>query len=263
MSLAIKRGIEALEGLTQANPGSGARLIYPKSDGWYEKNSAGVELKVGPISGTKTSALPAISTLADADVLPVVNAGALKNVSLSQLTSYFEQRARQNNASVAQQAIAAVDLYLVGSDVAIPAGRLQAKSMYRCKIQIAKTSVAGTATPIVNVRFGTAGTTGDTTRATLTFAAQTGVADNGFLEVFVTFRTVGSGTSAILRSTAMLDHTLASTGLSTANVSLASATSGAGFDSTVANSRIGVSINMGASFTGTTDLVQAELYNLA
>jgi hypothetical protein len=31
-----------------ATPSSGVRLLYPKSDGWYEKNSAGTETKVGP-----------------------------------------------------------------------------------------------------------------------------------------------------------------------------------------------------------------------
>lgn len=215
------------------------------------------------MADTKTSALAAVTTPADADVLPIVNAGVTKSISLSALTAYFESRARQNNASVAQQAIAAVDVYLAGSNVAIPAGRLQAKTMYRARVQIAKTSVAGTATPIINVRIGTTASTSDTTRCTLTLAAQTAVADNGFLEVFVTFRTVGSGTSAIIRGTAILDHTLASTGLSTANISVASATSAAGFDSTVASLQIGLSANMGTSFAGTTDMVQAELYNLA
>jgi hypothetical protein len=96
----------------------------------------------------------------------------------------------------------------------------------------------------------------------LTFAAQTAVADNGFLEVFCTFRTVGSGTTAVLQGVGILDHTLAATGLSTANVSVAKATS-AGFDSTVSNLRIGFSFNGGTSFAGTTNLVQAELWNLA
>lgn len=48
----LKRALRAPEVTTQtATPGAGKRLLYPKSDGWYEKNSAGVETKVGPSAG--------------------------------------------------------------------------------------------------------------------------------------------------------------------------------------------------------------------
>jgi hypothetical protein len=214
------------------------------------------------MADAKISALPAAGTLSDSDVLALVNGGGTTKLSLNTLDAYIESRARVNNASVAQQSLAATEVYLTGSDCQIPSGRLQAKVVYRCKVQIAKTSVAGVAAPIVNVKIGTAGTTADTTRAALTFAAQTAVADDGFLEVFLTFRTVGSGTSAVIRVTGTLSHRLAATGLSTANQSIAFATS-AGFDSTVASLKIGCTFTGGTSFTGTVDQVQAELYNLA
>lgn len=206
------------------------------------------------------SGLPAVVTAADTDVLPVVNGGATKKLTLTQLTAYIESRGRQTNASVAQQTLSTADVYLTGSDVTIPAGRLQAKSMYRMKFEIAKTSVAGTAAPVLSVRLGTAGTTADTARCTLTFAAQTAVADEGFIDLYCTWRVIGA--SAVLQAAALLDHRLAATGLSVSNSSIAKSTS-ATFDSTVANLRIGCSVNFGASFAGTTNLVQAELMNLA
>jgi hypothetical protein len=214
------------------------------------------------MADSKISALTSASSLADTDVLAGVQGSNNRKFDLNALTAYFESRARQSNASVSQLSVAAADIYLTGSFVTIPTGRLQAKTVYRARVQIAKTSVAGTATPVLTVRTGTAGATTDTSRCALTYAAQTAVADDGLFEVFATFRTVGSGTSAVIRATGTLGHRLAATGLSTANMSIASATS-AGFDSTTANLGIGLSLNMGTSFTGTVDLVQAELYNLA
>jgi hypothetical protein len=221
------------------------------------------------MADTKPSAFTADSTPDDADIIPYIDldgggAGTHlnKKITFTELTAYLEARGRQNNASVAQQTWAAAEAYLTGSYVTIPAGRLQAKSKYMCRFYVAKTSVAGTATPIINVKLGTAGTTSDTTRAALTFAAQTAVADDGRIDVEVNFRTVGSGTSAVIRAQGTLDHRLAATGLSTANTSITGTTS-AGFDSTVASLGIGISVTWGTSFVGTTDLVQAELINLA
>lgn len=213
------------------------------------------------MADTEVPNLAAIVTPGDADVLHIVSSGVSKKISLTQLTAYFEQRGRQVNAAVANQTFGATDTYIAGSYVTIPATRLQAKSIYRMRMQIAKTSAAGVATPIVTVRLGTAGTTADTARATLTFPAQTAVADDGFIEVFCTFRTVGSGTSAVISAHGILDHRLPATGLVNTNTGFAKAVS-AGFDSTVASLGIGCSFNGGTSFAGNTDLVQTELMNL-
>lgn len=51
MSLYARKGIQALETTTPSNPASGSRLLYPKSDGWYELDSAGVETKVSNVAG--------------------------------------------------------------------------------------------------------------------------------------------------------------------------------------------------------------------
>jgi hypothetical protein len=247
---------------TPAAPATGVSLLYVKADGLvYSKDDAGVERVLGQ-GGTEVPNLPSVGTPADTDVFHLVSAGASSKMTLNALTSYIESRGRQTSASIAQQALSTADVYLAGSSVSIPAGRLQARSMYRARIDLSKTSAAGTAAPVLSVRIGTAGTTADAARATLTFAAQTAVADDGFIDLYVTFRSVGASTSAVIQAAALLDHRLAATGLSTANTSIARNT-GAGFDSTVANLKIGCSINMGASFAGTTDLVQAELMNLA
>jgi hypothetical protein len=123
-------------------------------------------------------------------------------------------------------------------------------------------TAAGTATPILNVRLGTAGTTSDTSRVTLTHTAQTAAADTGVYDLEVLFRTVGSGTSAVIVAGGVLDHVLAATGLSVSNTAIATGVS-SGFDSTVANLGIGVSVNGGTSAAWTVQIVNAELFNLA
>jgi len=216
------------------------------------------------MADTKLSALAAATTLTDADVMAIVNGGVTTKVTLNQLTSYFESRGRQNNASVAALSpTGGTDTYLVGSDVLIPAGRLQAKSMYRLKFDIAKTTAAGAASMVVTVRLGVNGSTADTVATCpLTFAVQTAVADEGFVDVNCIFRTVGAGTAAVVQAHGSLDHRLAATGLTNVNTSIQRATS-AGFNSTLAGLKIGASINTGTSTVANIQLVQAELFNLA
>lgn len=147
------------------------------------------------------------------------------------------------------------DTYLVGSAITMPAGSPVAKHLYVCTFDMTKTA-AGTATPIINVRYGTAGSTADTSRGTHTFSAGTAAADTGVFTVYALFRTVGSGTSAVLTSRVQLDSA-PTTGLS--SLIHATVATSAGFDSTPAGSIIGVSFNGGASFSGTTTLVEASL----
>lgn len=214
------------------------------------------------MADTALSALTGIITVDDADQLYVNDGGVSKSMTMSQLTAYIESRGRVHNASVANQGAGfATDTYLTGSNLLIPAGRLQAKSKYRCKFNVTKTA-AGLATPIINLRFGTAGTTADTSRGTLTFSAQTAVVDEGLYEIEAVFRTVGSGTAAVLQSVGFLVHRLSITGLSV-NVSESKIATSAGFDCTVASSQIGLSVNGGASAAWTVNLVSAVLENLA
>lgn len=165
--------------------------------------------------------------------------------------------AQLSNQAIASVAGYAVDTYLVGSSIAIPAGLVRAGLRYHCVFDVTKTA-AGVATPIVVVRFGTLGTVGDAAILTFTFNAQTAVIDNGVIEVFATLRNIGA--AAVLQGFATLRHNLAITGLGSVNPNgwQQVIVTSAGFNSAVANSIFGVSVNGGAAAAWTTTLVQAE-----
>jgi hypothetical protein len=153
----------------------------------------------------------------------------------------------------------AADTYLAGSTITVAAGDFKAQGQYTCKFDMTKTG-AGTATPIITLRMGTAGTTSDPAIATITFGAGTGVVDTGVFEVSCTFRTVGSGTSAVVQCAGECRHSLAAAGLTSTGAgsdALILVTS-AGFASTT-QTKIGLSFNGGSAFSGTNTLVQAAL----
>ena len=165
------------------------------------------------------------------------------------------------NQSVAQQGAGfATETYLTGSNISIPNSSLKAGSRYKLIFDVSKTA-AGTATPIIRIKIGTNGTTADATILTFTFLAQTAVADIGTFEFWITFRSVGSGTSAVIQGTGQVRHRLSTTGLQNLPSPTLQVTS-AGFDSTVSNLIIGASVNGGASAAWTVQMVQAELNNL-
>jgi hypothetical protein len=164
----------------------------------------------------------------------------------------------QHNVSTTQQVTGAVDVYLAGSNVPIPQGKIKVGTKYRLKFQAVKTG-AGVATPILTVRVGTAGAIADTSRAALTFAAQTAVIDEGVFEIECVFRVAGA--AAIIQALGTIGHRLAATGFSTSNNSVVINTGGA-FDVTGANLKIGASINPGTAAAWTINLVSAELVNL-
>lgn len=172
-----------------------------------------------------------------------------------------EVRTVYNQSVTTPAAGFAADTYLVGSSVAIPATGLRAGSRYHLVFDVAKTA-AGTATPILTIRFGTAGSVADTSRCAMTWTAGTAAADEGWFEVWATFRTVGSGTSAVIQCMGLVSHRLTTTGLINAGANARIKTTGGGFDSTVASSIIGTSVNGGTSAAWTITLVQAELTNL-
>jgi hypothetical protein len=211
------------------------------------------------MADTKISALTAASAVAGANEFVINEAGTSKKVTATQIKTFVDQAIR--NASVSTPAAGfASDTYLVGSACAIPDGRLQAKTQYRVRFRVSKTN-AGTTAPVITVRIGTAGTTADASRAALTFVAQTAAIDNGTFDIWCTFNSVGSGTSAVLEANGTLTHSLDITGL--ANVGSPTANNvGAGFNSTTAGSIIGLSVNGGTSAAWTITGVQADLINL-
>lgn len=165
----------------------------------------------------------------------------------------------QRSASVADQTLGTSDTYLTGSRILIPQGKVKAGTTYRCVFNVVKTA-AGIAGPIINVRVGTAGTTADTSRATLTFSPQTAVIDEGRVEVVYVFRTAGA--SAVIQAVGRLWHRLVTTGLNNLAVFTSVLNTGASFDVTGANLGIGISVNAGVSSAWTISLVEAELVNL-
>jgi hypothetical protein len=102
---------------------------------------------------------------------------------------------------------------------------------------------------------------GDTSIASFAFAVGTAAIDSGIFTVTAHFRTVGNGTSAVVVGIASCSHALAATGLISTGASGFGQilTTSSGFDSTIAGTTIGLSVNGGASFSGTNTLVQASL----
>jgi len=164
----------------------------------------------------------------------------------------------QYNNSVGTQAITAATVtYLTGS--AITTANIKAGTVVTWTISVTKTN-AGTTAPAWTVKFGTNASTADTTLLSFTGAAQTAAVDTGMFTIQCTFRTVGSGTSAVLVGHYSLVHQLDSTGLSTGNGG-AFATS-AGFNSTTANAFLGVTVNSGASAVWTVNQVNVKIENI-
>lgn len=170
----------------------------------------------------------------------------------------LQTRRTSYNASSSDQTGFSSDTYLAGSSVAIPTGKIKVGTIYKCRFNVVKTG-AGTAAPVINVRVGTAGSTADTSRVSLTLTAQTGVIDEGEVDVDIVFRAAGA--SAVAQAFARLRHRLVSTGLATTSNTFVSGTSGS-FDITGAGLIIGLSVNAGASAAWTISLVSAELRNL-
>lgn len=175
-------------------------------------------------------------------------------------------KARSQNAAITSQGAGfASDTYVTNSNILIPSWGLQAKTTIRWQISASKTA-ASTATPIYTVRIGSAGSAADTSRLALTGPAQTAVADIATLNILLTVRSVGSGTSAVIQGTAWWDHrgTAAS---STIGVGFANDGTGhvegtsAGFDSSAlvgGTNYIGLSINGGTSAAWTLTQVVGE-----
>lgn len=154
------------------------------------------------------------------------------------------------NSNTASVTASAADTYLTGSSLAI-GSRLQVGSSFHWTFRATKTA-AGVATPIFNIRTGTAGTTADTARCVHTGVAQTAVVDTAWFELEANFQQVG--TSAVLNSVLRMDHTAAdAAGMGTFRyVQVASSA----FDATPAGTIIGVSCNPGTSGVWTFQFVK-------
>lgn len=167
-----------------------------------------------------------------------------------------------NNSSATVSAGYATDTLLAGSTILLPSGITVAGVQYQVVFDMVKTA-AGTATPIINIRYGVNGTTADASICTMTFGAGTAAADTGKFTLVGTLRSAGAGTSAVMVGSTMINHHLAATGLTSTGASGTGqiTTVGGGFNSTTSNAYLSVSFNGGTSFSGTNNYVQARLFN--
>lgn len=98
----------------------------------------------------------------------------------------------RRSSTASQGAGFSSDTYVTDSGLLIPSYGMKVGQLYRWTLSLSKTA-AGTAAAVVTVRIGSAQTTADTARLTLTASvAQTATADNGLLHVIVGIRSVSA-----------------------------------------------------------------------
>ena len=163
-------------------------------------------------------------------------------------------RSGMKNVSTADQSLtAATATYVGGSAIALPTPPT-AGMVLRWTFSVEKTS-ADAAAFTVDLRFGTAGTTGDTSRCSLSMAATTAVADQALFELMATIRGP-IGASCIVESLLQVNNNASfTTGFKTQNKRVQSSA----FDITPAGTIAGVSITDGASSVWTMHQVTSEL----
>jgi len=162
-----------------------------------------------------------------------------------------------NNSTAPQNITAATVTYLTGSNIST--ANIKAGSIVNWNIAVLKTA-AGVAPPVFTVRFGTTGTTADATLLTFTGSAQTAVADGGLFSIKCTFKTVGAGTTAVLAGYYTLMHNAQVVGLSVLPVNFSFQTS-PGFNSTLTNAVLGITVDSGAAAAWTINQVSVKLEN--
>lgn len=161
------------------------------------------------------------------------------------------------NASVATQAYSTAEIYLTGSNLAIPSHKLQVGATFRWRVVLTKT--AGTGALLWRIRIGTLGTTGDAEIILFTQAsAPTSATDTAKVDIDFIIRTIGA--AATSQGGLRLNHVLAATGFSqlTTNVQQGAGTT---FDSTTAALIAGITFNAQTAGAGNIELVGAELIN--
>jgi hypothetical protein len=140
----------------------------------------------------------------------------------------------------------------------LDANNLKAGTVFRWRVVMSKTA-AGLAAQTFEVKFGTAGTTADTSRVGTTSAFSTGTqtANADVAEVFVACVVRSVGASGIVTGKMNLAHNLAATGFApTANV-VAMQTSAA-FDNTTSGLKATLCTTPGTSAAVTINQVEAE-----
>lgn len=163
--------------------------------------------------------------------------------------------------STSDQSIgASVTAYFTSSGITIPTNRpCKVGTVFRWWVTMTKTG-AGTAAATFDVRVGTAGTTADTSRGSLSTGTQSAVADTLLARIQAVVRGPISA-SCLLSCSFDLAHNLAATGFGPTNVITGQTISGT-FDITTASLIFGLSVTTGASHAYTVQQVVSEVMNI-
>jgi hypothetical protein len=212
-----------------------------------ENNVVGVScLKINTVPVSSTRGLSTCVLIHDTD----------KYVRYKAICSFSSEISDTlSNGNTATFSANAVDTYLSGSNLPI-SGLIKSGTFYKFKMTMTKTA-AGTVAPIFRVRVGTAASTADTSVVALTARTQTAVADIGWADMHVSV--FNFGTSSTLQASLMFTHTLATTGLQTAQMTITQSTGT--IDLTAANLQIGLSVTPGTSAVWTFQNVSVEVGN--
>lgn len=243
---------------TDIVPAPAASTVRNIKDLKVGNNSASVTntVTIQVTDGTLTFAIEQL-TLAPGERMSYVEGVGIRAFDAAGREKFTTSGGSSGNANTADVTANAADTYLVGGALNI-GGRIQAGSFFKWRLRATKTA-AGTATPIFSFRVGTAGTTADTARTTITSAAQTAATDTAMIEVDAVFRSAGA--TAVMQTTLRLDHVNATTGFSTSQFQMLASTS-ASFDASNTANVLGLSVNPGASGVWTFQEVTVEANNL-
>lgn len=158
------------------------------------------------------------------------------------------------DAVVGGQSFAATNAIVSGSTITVPAGFWKVGGMYHCVFDMLKTA-AGTVGIVITIHMGTLGTTGDASIMTFPFTAGTAIAQQGYFDIYVVFRSVGSGTSAVIVAGGRCTALSPTTGL--VGIPAASPIASSGFNSTT-QTKLSIGFNGGTSFSGSRSFTQAR-----
>lgn len=197
-------------------------------------------------------------------VQPVVGVSASfvdldKRLKTKDDTGFIRNASTFMNFSTGPQTpAAATRTYLVGSQVAVPAGKLQVGTMFRWTFNMTKTA-AGVAASTVDIAVGVAGTVADTAQVAFTKPGGTAVADEAKVVIEAIVRSIGA--AGVMVGEFSLIHNLAATGHALVPCVVVNTVS-AGFDMTVASLFVGLCITSGAADAITVQQVLTEVFNL-
>lgn len=210
------------------------------------------------MADTKISELTAATTVADANEIPINEAGTTKKITALQIKSYLGDSLQ--NASTASQTISATTAYVTNSNISVPVGKLRIGTCFRWRLHVTKTAAGTTAGCAVIFKLGAAGTTGDASILTFTFGTPTGAIDAAVIDVDVIIRGPLSA-SCVAEGAAMMVHNLAATGFSTLPCEVKEVVSST-FDATTANLIAGLTITTTTLSVWSVTGVLAEAKNL-